>query len=101
VDNNGLVTLPNGVHVEVQCSSSRSGDLSWVSSPGAKITEIGAGSTPIVLYQTHDPANNIQSLFIRNFSPMHIALYTCRMDTGISLERSVYITSGRYELVSL
>jgi hypothetical protein len=102
VIDNGVVSVTDNSPVEIQCSGS--GDLTWESSSGAAITESNALTPPpFNVYQTHDPANNIQSLFIRDFSPADTALYTCRTDlvvNGASFEESVYISSCKFIIAS-
>jgi hypothetical protein len=96
VDNNGFTAVFDGTYVEIQCSSGY-GDLNWEFPSGEAIKESNALNPPFPIYQTFDPANDIQTLNIQRFSPADIAHYIC--STGIVLGRfflkeSVYITSG-------
>jgi hypothetical protein len=96
IDENGLLAVSKGSFVEIQCNSGAD-NLLWEISPGTPIMESNAPRPSFPVYQSRDPVNIMQILYIQNFSPADRALYTCKTDMfhdGILVEKSVYITNG-------
>jgi hypothetical protein len=99
VDDNDFAAVIDGNFVEIRCSSGY-GVLNWEFSSGEAITESNALDPPFPIYQTFDPANDFQSLYIQRFSPADIAHYICNTGIilgGVLFKESVYITSGKCE----
>lgn len=94
IDDNRHVRTNSGSSVQIGCSGS--GALSWSTSSGVHISVERALQPTNSLYQTSDPSNNLQTLFIQNFSHSDVARYTCRTNLtadGMSIAESVFITN--------